>query len=86
MRPLVQRITVEDSMGVVHASVGGLEPAAPDLPNPVFVLPFIVGKERAVAATKTYLNSIAAVALLSTVATGDRLPTNCSIRSSSGRR
>jgi hypothetical protein len=24
-------------------------PAAPDLPNPVFVLPFIVGKERAVA-------------------------------------
>jgi glutamine---fructose-6-phosphate transaminase (isomerizing) len=36
-----------------------------------WVLPLHAGEERAVAATKTYLNSIAAVALLSTVATGD---------------
>src|SRR2546423_3149145 len=40
-----------------------------------WVLPLHAGEERAVAATKTYLNSIAAVALLSTVALGanDRL-------------
>jgi glucosamine--fructose-6-phosphate aminotransferase (isomerizing) len=36
-----------------------------------WVLPLHAGEEKAVAATKTYLNSIAAVALLSTVATGD---------------
>src|SRR2546423_2885104 len=36
-----------------------------------WVLPLHAGEERAVAATKTYLNSIAAVALLSTVAAGD---------------
>src|SRR5919206_1481684 len=36
-----------------------------------WVLPLHAGEERAVAATKTYLNSIAAVALLSTVASGD---------------
>ena len=36
-----------------------------------WVLPLHAGEERAVAATKTYLNSIAAVALLSTVALGD---------------
>ena len=37
-----------------------------------WVLPLHAGEERAVAATKTYLNSIAAVALLSSVAMGDR--------------
>ena len=37
-----------------------------------WVLPLYAGEERAVAATKTYLNSIAAVALLSTVALGDK--------------
>jgi molybdopterin-dependent oxidoreductase alpha subunit len=31
-------VTVEDSMGVVHASVGGLEPAAPDLPSEVDIV------------------------------------------------
>jgi glucosamine--fructose-6-phosphate aminotransferase (isomerizing) len=36
-----------------------------------WVLPLHAGEERAVAATKTYLNSIAAVALLSSVAVGD---------------
>jgi glutamine---fructose-6-phosphate transaminase (isomerizing) len=36
-----------------------------------WVLPLHAGEERAVAATKTYLNSIAAVALLSTTALGD---------------
>jgi glutamine---fructose-6-phosphate transaminase (isomerizing) len=35
------------------------------------VLPLHAGEERAVAATKTYLNSLAAVALLSTLAVGD---------------
>src|SRR5262249_46468965 len=37
-----------------------------------WVLPLHAGEERAVAATKTYLNSIAAVALLWGVALGDR--------------
>src|SRR5919198_3083074 len=37
-----------------------------------WVLPLHAGEERAVAATKTYLNSIAAVALLSSVAAGDQ--------------
>ena len=37
-----------------------------------WVLPLHAGEERAVAATKTYWNSIAAVALLSSVAMGDR--------------
>jgi glucosamine--fructose-6-phosphate aminotransferase (isomerizing) len=36
-----------------------------------WILPLHAGEERAVAATKTYLNSIAAVALLSSVAVGD---------------
>jgi glucosamine--fructose-6-phosphate aminotransferase (isomerizing) len=36
-----------------------------------WILPLHAGEERAVAATKTYLNSIAAVALLSTIAVGD---------------
>jgi glutamine---fructose-6-phosphate transaminase (isomerizing) len=36
-----------------------------------WTLPLHAGEERAVAATKTYLNSIAAVALLSTAAVGD---------------
>ncbi len=36
-----------------------------------WILPLHAGEERAVAATKTYLNSIAAVALLSSVAAGD---------------
>src|SRR3982751_1300730 len=36
-----------------------------------WVLPLHAGEERAVAATKTYLNSIAAVALLSSVAAGE---------------
>src|SRR6059058_324255 len=36
-----------------------------------WVLPLHAGEERAVAATKTYLNSIAAVALLSSLAAGD---------------
>jgi glutamine---fructose-6-phosphate transaminase (isomerizing) len=37
-----------------------------------WILPLHAGEERAVAATKTYLNSIAAVGLLSTVATGNK--------------
>jgi glutamine---fructose-6-phosphate transaminase (isomerizing) len=37
-----------------------------------WILPLHAGEERAVAATKTYLNSIAAVALLSTVAVNDK--------------
>jgi glutamine---fructose-6-phosphate transaminase (isomerizing) len=37
-----------------------------------WILPLHAGEERAVAATKTYLNSIAAVALLSSVAVGDK--------------
>src|SRR3954470_19901329 len=37
-----------------------------------WVLPLHAGEERAVAATKTYLNSIAAVALLSSAALNDR--------------
>src|SRR5919197_4884193 len=37
-----------------------------------WILPLHAGEERAVAATKTYLNSIAAVALLSSVAAGDQ--------------
>ena len=37
-----------------------------------WILPLHAGEERAVAATKTYLNSIAAVGLLSTLAVGDK--------------
>ncbi len=33
-----QRITVEDSMSMVHASVGGLEPASPDLRSEVAIV------------------------------------------------
>jgi glutamine---fructose-6-phosphate transaminase (isomerizing) len=47
------------------------EPESPLAQTADWVLPLHAGKERAVAATKTYLNSIAAVALLSSVANGD---------------
>src|SRR5919204_97818 len=47
------------------------DPQSPLAQTATHVLPLHAGEERAVAATKTYLNSIAAVALLSTVATGD---------------
>src|SRR5580765_3261795 len=46
-------------------------PRSPLAETADWVLPLHAGEERAVAATKTYLNSIAAVALLSTVALGD---------------
>src|SRR5436190_4184007 len=38
-----------------------------------WILPLHAGKERAVAATKTYLNSIGAIALLSAAGDGERL-------------
>src|SRR5207248_3700182 len=47
------------------------DPRSPLAQSADWVLPLHAGEERAVAATKTYLNSIAAVALLSTVASGD---------------
>ena len=47
------------------------DPASPLAEAADWVLPLHAGEERAVAATKTYLNSIAAVALLSAVALGD---------------
>jgi glutamine---fructose-6-phosphate transaminase (isomerizing) len=47
------------------------EPDSPLAQTADWVLPLHAGKERAVAATKTYLNSIVAVALLSSTATGD---------------
>ena len=47
------------------------DPHSPLAQSADWVLPLHAGEERAVAATKTYLNSIAAVALLSTVAIGD---------------
>src|SRR5437763_6563317 len=47
------------------------DPRSPLAQSADRVLQLHAGEERAVAATKTYLNSIAAVALLSTVATGD---------------
>ena len=37
-----------------------------------WILPLHAGEERAVAATKTYLNSLAAIGLLSTLAVGDK--------------
>jgi glucosamine--fructose-6-phosphate aminotransferase (isomerizing) len=53
------------------------EPRSPLAENADWILPLHAGEERAVAATKTYLNSLAAVALLSTAALDDdggRLP------------
>src|SRR5919201_3132277 len=47
------------------------DPSSPLAETADWVLPLHAGEERAVAATKTYLNSIAAVALLSTAAIGD---------------
>jgi glucosamine--fructose-6-phosphate aminotransferase (isomerizing) len=47
------------------------DPQSPLAQTATHVLPLHAGEERAVAATKTYLNSIAAVALLSTLAVGD---------------
>ena len=47
------------------------DPRSPLAEAADWVLPLHAGEERAVAATKTYLNSIAAVALLSSVALGD---------------
>src|SRR2546421_6128232 len=46
-------------------------PHSPLAQSADWVLPLHAGEERAVAATKTYLNSIAAVALLSSVAAAD---------------
>jgi glucosamine--fructose-6-phosphate aminotransferase (isomerizing) len=48
------------------------DPKSPLAQAAEWVLPLHAGEERAVAATKTYLNSIAAVALLSTLAVGDK--------------
>src|SRR5436309_13515113 len=47
------------------------DPESPLAQSADWVLPLHAGEERAVAATKTYLNSIAAVALLSSVAAAD---------------
>jgi glutamine---fructose-6-phosphate transaminase (isomerizing) len=47
------------------------DPKSPLAQTADWTLPLHAGEERAVAATKTYLNSIAAIALLSTVALGD---------------
>jgi glucosamine--fructose-6-phosphate aminotransferase (isomerizing) len=48
------------------------DPKSPLAQTADWILPLHAGEERAVAATKTYSNSIAAVGLLSTVATGDK--------------
>jgi glucosamine--fructose-6-phosphate aminotransferase (isomerizing) len=48
------------------------DPASPLAKAADWILPLHAGEERAVAATKTYLNSIAAVGLLSTLAVGDK--------------
>jgi glucosamine--fructose-6-phosphate aminotransferase (isomerizing) len=48
------------------------DPKSPLAQAADWILPLHAGEERAVAATKTYLNSIAAVALLSTLAVGDK--------------
>ena len=47
------------------------DPKSPLAQTADWTLPLHAGEERAVAATKTYLNSIAAIALLSAVAVGD---------------
>ena len=47
------------------------DPRSPLAQNADWILPLHAGEERAVAATKTYLNSLAAVALLSTAAQDD---------------
>ena len=47
------------------------DPDSPLAQNADWILPLHAGEEHAVAATKTYLNSLAAVALISTLATGD---------------
>jgi glutamine---fructose-6-phosphate transaminase (isomerizing) len=49
------------------------EPSSPLARSADFILPLHAGRERAVAATKTYLNSIAAVALLSAARDETRL-------------
>jgi glucosamine--fructose-6-phosphate aminotransferase (isomerizing) len=49
------------------------DPSSPLAQTADWILPLHAGEERAVAATKTYLNSIAAVALLSTGAESQRL-------------
>jgi glutamine---fructose-6-phosphate transaminase (isomerizing) len=49
------------------------DPGSPLAHAADFILPLHAGEERAVAATKTYLNSIAAVALLSAARDGGRL-------------
>jgi glucosamine--fructose-6-phosphate aminotransferase (isomerizing) len=49
------------------------DPASPLAQAADYILPLHAGEERAVAATKTYLNSIGAVALLSAVQDADRL-------------
>jgi glutamine---fructose-6-phosphate transaminase (isomerizing) len=48
------------------------DPKSPLAQTADWILPLHAGEERAVAATKTYLNSVAAVGLLSTVASGDK--------------
>jgi glucosamine--fructose-6-phosphate aminotransferase (isomerizing) len=48
------------------------DPKSPLAQAADWILPLHAGEERAVAATKTYLNSIAAVGLLSTLAIGDK--------------
>lgn len=48
------------------------DPKSPLAKAAEWVLPLHAGEERAVAATKTYLNSLAAVALLSTLAADDQ--------------
>jgi glucosamine--fructose-6-phosphate aminotransferase (isomerizing) len=49
------------------------DPTSPLARAADWILPLHAGKERAVAATKTYLNSIGAIALLSTAGDGERL-------------
>jgi glutamine---fructose-6-phosphate transaminase (isomerizing) len=48
------------------------DPKSPLAQAADWILPLHAGEERAVAATKTYLNSIAAVGLLATLAAGDK--------------
>ena len=49
------------------------DPSSPLARAADWILPLHAGKERAVAATKTYLNSIGAIALLSAAGDGERL-------------
>jgi glucosamine--fructose-6-phosphate aminotransferase (isomerizing) len=52
------------------------DPTSPLAQAADWILPLHAGEERAVAATKTYLNSIAAIALLSAAAVGDKQSLN----------